>query len=164
VKTAVICHLSDIGCRLSTFGFRLSAIRYPLTAGHSHSERGEESRYVSLVILMLVNTSRREDVGLSDIRYQTSENGISESKRGRCLSAPGFKAPPGLLPQSGLVQRGGKRFLRLTGLSPRGFSGLTGPLGPRVVVGALLGASTMLPPTGGIYTHRPKGDTLTLSR
>ena len=74
--------------------------------------------------------------------------------------------PPlaGEVPHSGLVQRGGKRFLRLTGLSPRGFSGLTGPLGPRVVVGALLGASTMLPPTGGIYTHRPKGDTLTLSR
>ena len=45
-----------------------------------------------------------------------------------------------------------------------GFLSWTGPLGPRVVVGALLGASTMLPPTGGIYTHRPKGDTLTLSR
>ena len=42
----------------------------PLPAGHYHSERSEESRCLSLVISMPINTSRREDIRLSDDRHQ----------------------------------------------------------------------------------------------
>ena len=67
---------------------------------------------------------------------------IPESKRVQApLGAPvlwsvRFAPNHGLSPQSGLVQRGGKRFLRLTGLSPRGFLGLTALSGLKVVVAA----------------------------
>ena len=47
-----------------------------------------------------------------------------------------FAPNHGLSPQSGPVQRGGKGFLRLTGLSPRGFLGLTALSGLKVVVAA----------------------------
>ena len=40
---------------------RLSAYRCPLPAGRCHSERSEESRCLSLVISMPINTGRRED-------------------------------------------------------------------------------------------------------
>ena len=88
------------------------------------------------------------EAAASGIRFLT----VFPKASGEVPSAPELKTPPGLSPwvsrfrpQGGMVQRGGKRFLRLTGLSPRRFSGLTGPLVPRVVVGALSGASTMLP-------------------
>ena len=88
------------------------------------------------------------EAAASGIRFLT----VFPKASGEVPSAPGFKTPPGLSPwvswfrpQGGPVHRGRKRFLRLTGLSPRGFSGLTGPLVPRVVVGALSGASTVLP-------------------
>ena len=108
---------------------RLSAYRCPLPAGHGHSERSEESRCVSLVISMPINTSGREDSRLSDDRHQISDNRrqtycIPEHKRVQAPSAPGSRprrglAPGGLRfrPQSGRVQRevinaacGGKIF------------------------------------------------------
>ena len=84
---------------------RLSAYRCPLPAGHCHSERSEESRCMSLVILMLIHTSGREDSRLSDDRHQISDNRrqtycIPEHKRVQAPSAPGFKASPGLGPWS----------------------------------------------------------------
>ena len=89
---------------------RLSAYRCPLPAGHCHSERSEESRCVSLVIPMPINTSRREDVRPSDDRHQTYC--IPERRGIRRLWRPGSRprrglAPGGLRfrPQSGLVQR-----------------------------------------------------------
>jgi hypothetical protein len=75
---------------------RLSAYRCPLPTGHCHSERSEESRCVSLVIPMPINTSRREDVRPSDDRHQTYC--IPERKRVQAPAAPGFKASPGLRP------------------------------------------------------------------
>ena len=42
----------------------------PLPTGHCHSERSEESRCLSLVISMPINTSRREDIRLSDDKHQ----------------------------------------------------------------------------------------------
>ena len=82
---------------------RLSAYRCPLPAGYCHSERSEESRCVSLVILMPINTSGREDSRLSDDRHQISDNRrqtycIPEHKGVQAPSAPGFKASPGLGP------------------------------------------------------------------
>ena len=101
---------------------RLSAYRCPLPAGHCHSERSEESRCVSLVIPMPINTSRREDVRPSDDRHQTYC--IPERRGIRRLRRPGSRprrglAPGGLRlrPQSERVQRevinaacGGKIF------------------------------------------------------
>ena len=60
--TAVSLPLSAVSFRLPASGCPLSAIRYPLTAGHSHSERSEESRYVSLVPPLLINTCRRGNI------------------------------------------------------------------------------------------------------
>ena len=48
----------------------MTAVGCPLPAGHCHSERSEESRCLSLVISMPINTSRREDIRLSDDRHQ----------------------------------------------------------------------------------------------
>ena len=76
--------LSAIGCRLSAVRWavfpnvgRWQTVKFPLTvvgcllpAGHCHSERSEESRCLSLVISMPINTSRREDIRLSDDRHQ----------------------------------------------------------------------------------------------
>ena len=137
---------------------RLSAIRLPLSAGlysrkqgdiHTsdfpppicHPERSEGSRCKALVSLSLVNTGRREDIRLSDGRHQTYIH-YSRMQEGsgafgaRVLWFVRFAPDHGLSPQSGPAQRGGKRFLRLTGLSPRGFLGLTAALLLRVVVAA----------------------------
>ena len=79
------------------------------------------------------------------VRRQTSDiHTLFPNARGfRRLGRPGSRRrrgfAPGCLrfrPQSGPVQRGGKRFLRLTGLSPRGFLGLTAALPLRGVVAA----------------------------
>ena len=105
MKTAVICRLSAVvywlpasGCQILASGFRLLSVSCPLTAGHSHSERSEESRCLLLVTLMLVNA--REDVRLSDIRYQTSENGILKSK-GEAPFGARVQAAAGASPQGG---------------------------------------------------------------
>ena len=48
----------------------MTAVGCPFPVGHCHSERSEESRCLSLVISMPINTSRREDIRLSDDRHQ----------------------------------------------------------------------------------------------
>ena len=60
----------------------MTAVGCPLPAGHCHSERSEESRCMALVISMPINTSRREDIRLSDDRHQKT---VFSNARGTIL-------------------------------------------------------------------------------
>ena len=86
----------------------MTAVGCPLPAGHCHSERSEESRCLSLVISMPINTSRREEH--QTIRRQTSENSILERKRDNPAAFGGIQnlSPPKGW-QRNWIRRGAKR-------------------------------------------------------